>query len=119
MLDDESLVEEMEVLDDLDAPDTAAPPVYADPIADAVRDGYGKTLRPFHSWLLRKTFDLVSSQLPSFDDAMVMFGTGLGDAEREGSVDEPDREFGLRWRRRRGRRRRVFGSGVRTGGAKP
>ena len=86
MLDDESLVEEMEVLDDLDAPDTAAPPVYADPIADAVRDGYGKTLRPFHSWLLRKTFDLVSSQLPSFDDAMVMFGTGLGDAEREGKV---------------------------------
>ena len=29
-------------------------------------------------------------------------GASTGDAEREGSVDEPEREFGLRWRRRRG-----------------
>jgi len=46
-------------------------------------------------------------------------GASTGDAEREGSVDEPEREFGLRWRRRRGLLRRVLGSGVRTGGAKP
>ena len=46
-------------------------------------------------------------------------GASTGDAEREGSVDEPEREFGERWRRRRGRRRLVLGSGVRTGGAKP
>ena len=56
------------MLDDLDAPDTAAPPVYADPIADAVRDGYGKTLRPFHSWLLRNTFRMGMSGLPKRDD---------------------------------------------------
>ena len=29
-------------------------------------------------------------------------GASTGDAEREGSVEEPEREFGLRWRRRRG-----------------
>jgi len=29
-------------------------------------------------------------------------GASTGEALREGSVDEPDREFGLRWRRRRG-----------------
>jgi hypothetical protein len=29
-------------------------------------------------------------------------GASTGEAEREGSVDDPDREFGLRWRRRRG-----------------
>ena len=29
-------------------------------------------------------------------------GASTGEAEREGSVDEPEREFGERWRRRRG-----------------
>ena len=84
-MDDDALVLGVQMLDDVDNPEPT-PAVSGDPVADAVRDGYAKTLRPFHSWLLRKTFDLVSSQLPSFDDAMVMFGSGLGDAEREGKV---------------------------------
>ena len=55
-----------------------------DAVVDSVRDGYAKTIRPYHSWLLRKTFDLVSSQLPTSEEMVVLMGPGLGDAEREG-----------------------------------
>jgi len=78
--DDELLVQAAEELD-LDH-EEAEPPSLADAVVDAIRDGYAKTVRPFHSWLLRKTFDLVSTQMPSLDEAMVMMGPGLGEADR-------------------------------------
>ena len=59
--DDDATLESVQLLE-LDEPDHNAPG-FADPVCDAVRDGYNQTVRPFHSWLLRKTFDLVSSQV--------------------------------------------------------
>ena len=37
-------------------------------------------------WLLRKTFDLVSSQVPGLNEAIMLMGAGLGEAEREEKV---------------------------------
>ena len=82
--DDNETLDTLHLLDD-QAEDAEAAP-FGDPVAEAVRDGYGKTVRPFHSWLLRKTFDLVSTQLPSLNDTLLIMGPGLGDAEREGKV---------------------------------
>lgn len=58
LIDDNELLKSVHELD-IDEPD---PPPLADPVADAVRNGYDKTVRPFHSWLMRKSFDLISSQ---------------------------------------------------------
>ena len=49
----------------------------------AVKGAYDKVIRPYHSWLLRKTFDIVSTQIPTVEEAFAMMGPGLGDAERE------------------------------------
>lgn len=51
-----------------------------------VRGAYDSVIRPYHSWLLRKTVDIVMTQLPSVEEAVGMFGPGLGDAERENKV---------------------------------
>ena len=82
--DDNETLDTLHLLDD-QAEDAEAAQ-FGDPVGEAVRDGYGKTVRPFHSWLLRKTFDLVTTQLPSLNDTLLIFGPGLGDAEREGKV---------------------------------
>jgi len=57
-----------------------------DPTAEAVRGAYDTVIRPYHSWLLRKTFDIVSTQVPNITEAIGMLGPGLGDAERERKV---------------------------------
>jgi len=66
----------------LDGDDPSSPSM-ADPTADAVRGAYNEVLRPFHSWLLRKTVDIVTTQVPHLDEAIAMLSPGLGDAERE------------------------------------
>jgi len=63
-----------------------APPMEADPTAGCLQAAYDMTIRPFHSWLLRKTFDIVSTQCPTLPEVIGMVGPGLGDAEREGKV---------------------------------
>jgi hypothetical protein len=37
------------------------PPLLADPTAGCVQAAYDAVIRPFHSWLLRKTFDIVAT----------------------------------------------------------
>ena len=64
--------------------DVAVEPV--DPAAGCVKGAYDAVIRPFHSWLLRKTFDIVSTQSPTMPEVIEMVGPGLGDAEREGKV---------------------------------
>jgi len=49
----------------------------------AIKAAYDAVIRPFHSWLLRKTFDMCASQVPSFSDVVDLLGSGLGDADRE------------------------------------
>ena len=61
--------------------------------APAVRTAYDLVVRPFHSWLLRKTFDLVTTQIPSLDEAVLLMGQGLGEAERVGKVYEEIRMY--------------------------
>lgn len=63
-------------------------PAEGDPTAAAVQGAYDAVIRPYHSWLLRKTFDIVSTQVPNVAEAISMLGPGLGDAEREGKVFE-------------------------------
>ena len=42
-----------------------------------------QVLQPYHSWLLRQTFNLVTSQAPCYADFALSMGPGLGDAERD------------------------------------
>ena len=80
----------VQVLDDEpDSPGGA----FDDPVVEAARDGYAKSVRPFHSWLMRKTVDFVISQLPSLEEAVVMMAPGLGDAEREDKVFSDMRRY--------------------------
>lgn len=51
--------------------------------AEALRGAYQEVLQPYHSWLLRQTFNLVTSQAPCYADFAISMGPGLGDAERD------------------------------------
>ena len=51
--------------------------------SDAISTAYNNVIRPYHSWLLRKTFDMCASQVPCFSDVVDLLGSGLGDADRE------------------------------------
>jgi hypothetical protein len=64
------------------------PPLLADPTAGCVQAAYDAVIRPFHSWLLRKTFDIVATQFPTMPEVIGMVGPGLGEAERERKVFE-------------------------------
>jgi len=54
--------------------------------ADCIRNAYNAVIRPYHTWLLRKTFDLVASQVPSFPEVVNLLGAGLGEADRDEQI---------------------------------
>lgn len=78
-------MEDQRALAEALSPDEEPPPE-PDPTSGCVKAAYDAVIRPFHSWLLRKTFDIVSSQFPTMPEVIGMVGPGLGDAEREGKV---------------------------------
>jgi len=51
--------------------------------AEAIKRAYNAVIRPYNSWLLRKTFDLCASQAPGFSEVVQLLGSGLGEADRE------------------------------------
>ena len=63
------------------------------PSTDAAREAYSAVLRPYHSWLLRRTFDMIAPQIPSFDEVVQILGDGLGDADRELQIVHDMRAF--------------------------
>jgi len=62
-------------------------------VSECLRAAYAEVLEPYHGWLVRKTFAIVSSQAPSYDQVLVMFGPGLGEAERESVVRRDIKRF--------------------------
>jgi len=54
--------------------------------ADAIRHAYNMVIRPYHSWLLRKTFDMIASQVPDFQTCCNLLGAGLGEADRDEQI---------------------------------
>lgn len=58
----------------------------ADPVVDCVCEAYDQVMRPFHAWILRKTFDLVSTQIPTLPQMVACLGPGLGENDVEGKV---------------------------------
>ncbi|KAL1522880.1 hypothetical protein AB1Y20_017845 [Prymnesium parvum] len=49
----------------------------------AIKSAYNQVIRPYHSWLLRGTFDMMASQVPHFSDIVDVLGSGLGEVDRE------------------------------------
>lgn len=80
-------LEDQRALAEAFSPDET-PPLLADPTAGCVQAAYDAVIRPFHSWLLRKTFDIVATQFPTMPEVIGMVGPGLGEAERERKVFE-------------------------------
>ncbi|KAL3916678.1 MAG: hypothetical protein SGPRY_006716 [Prymnesium sp.] len=52
----------------------------------AIKRAYSKVIRPYHSWLLRKTFNMCASQAPEYAHIVDLLGSGLGDADRETQI---------------------------------
>lgn len=83
--DDEERLSSLQMLD-FDDIEPTSPPSIESATTKALQTAYDMTLRPFHSWLLRKTVDFITSQVPTLQEAVAVVGAGLGEAERESKV---------------------------------
>ena len=73
-------------MQDLDGDDDDERHSMPDPTVGCVTRAYDRVMRPFHSWLLRKTFDIVSTQIPTLPDVVACLGPGLGEHDSESKV---------------------------------
>jgi len=51
-----------------------------------LRQAYAESLEPYHSWILRQTFTVFLSAVPSYESLLRLLSPGLGDVEREAVV---------------------------------
>jgi len=61
--------------------------------AAALQRAYASVLEPYHGWLIRKTFSVVSSQAPGYEAMTRLLSPGVGDAERQSVVQSEMRAF--------------------------
>ena len=81
-IDDEAALLPVTLLDDFDPNDpdsggdhSGLTSMLEDPVCDCVCSAYDVCMRPFHAWILRKTFDLVATQIPSLPQMLACLGT--------------------------------------------